>query len=101
MWNGMLQGLSFTEGKRMQAIKSLNEKRIHPTQKPVELYKWMFNKFMKPGQKIIDTHLGSGSSRIAADMFGLDFTGTEIDETYFNDHLKRWSNYKSQTKLSL
>ena len=65
MWSGMMQGKSITEGDTMQGNKSLNEKRIHPTQKPVALYDWIFKNYAEPGQKILDTHLGSGSSRIA------------------------------------
>lgn len=62
MWNGMLQGKSVTEGHIMQGNKSLNEIRIHPTQKPVALYEWIYSRYAKPGYKILDTHLGSGSS---------------------------------------
>lgn len=71
MWSGMMQGKSITEGDTMQGNKSLNEKRIHPTQKPVALYDWIFKNYAEPGQKILDTHLGSGSSRIAAYEAGL------------------------------
>lgn len=60
------------------------ETKIHPTQKPVKLYEWVFEKFAKPGYKILDTHIGSGSSRIAAYKMGFDFYGTEIDKSYFN-----------------
>ncbi len=96
MWHGMMQGQSMDNGRIQQANKSLNEIRIHPTQKPVELYKWIYRTFCKPGQSIIDTHLGSGSSRIAADMCGLDFYGYEIVPTYFKAQEKRWIEYKSQ-----
>jgi len=84
MWNGMLQGRSITEGRVMQGNKALNEKRIHPTQKPVALYVWTLQKFAKSGWKILDTHLGSGSSRIAAYGLGFDFYGCEIDKGYFD-----------------
>ena len=73
--------------------------RIHPTQKPIALYDWIFLNYAKPGQLILDTHLGSGSSRIAADKAGLDFIGCEIDKEYFEAQEKRWRNYKSQLKL--
>lgn len=66
MWNGMMQGKSMTEGWIMQGNKKLNEKRIHPTQKPVALYAWLLNNYATPGFRILDTHLGSGSSMIAA-----------------------------------
>lgn len=59
------------------------EKRFHPTQKPVALYSWIYGMFARPGDRILDTHLGSGSSRIAAWGLGLDFTGVEIDRDYF------------------
>lgn len=62
-------------------------KKIHPTQKPVELYKYIFENYTKPGDKIIDTHLGSGSSAIVAELMGFDFVGCEIDKQYF-DNLK-------------
>jgi len=57
--------------------------RIHPTQKPVKLYDWLLSNYAKPGQKILDTHLGSGSSAIAAHYYGVDFVGCEIDADYF------------------
>ena len=58
--------------------------RIHPTQKPVALYAWIFKNYSRGGQKILDTHLGSGSSRIAAYKMGLDFYGCELDKEYFD-----------------
>jgi site-specific DNA-methyltransferase (adenine-specific) len=73
--------------------------KIHPTQKPVQLYKWLLKNYAKPEFKIIDTHLGSGSSRIACYDFGCDFTGFEIDKEYFDASVKRFENYKLQTKL--
>lgn len=57
--------------------------RIHPTQKPVKLYQWILDNYAKPGQRILDTHLGSGSSAIAAHYFGCDFVGIELDPDYF------------------
>ena len=73
--------------------------RIHPTQKPVKLYDWIFKNYAKPTDKIIDTHLGSQSSRIAAHKAGLDFTGYEIDQEYFDQGNKRFNQYKSQLTL--
>ena len=62
----------------------LNEsEKFHPTQKPVALYKWLLTNYAKPGDKILDTHLGSGSSRIAAWDMGFDFWGYELDADYF------------------
>jgi site-specific DNA-methyltransferase (adenine-specific) len=60
------------------------------------LYDWIFNRFAKEGNLILDTHLGSGSSRIAADKAGLDFTGFEIDKEYFDKAERRFKDYKSQ-----
>ena len=72
------------------------DNKIHPTQKPVALYDWIFKNYSSEGMKILDTHLGSGSSRIAADKAGLDFTGFEIDKEYFDKSVKRYNEYKSQ-----
>ena len=65
------------------ARQSVKETRIHPTQKPVALYAWIFQNFANPGNLILDTHLGSGSSRIAAYRMGFDFIGCEIDPEYY------------------
>lgn len=75
--------------------------RIHPTQKPVALYAWIYKLYAKPGMKILDTHLGSGSSRIAAYDAGLDFTGYEIDPTYFKLQEERFARHIAQTNLFL
>jgi site-specific DNA-methyltransferase (adenine-specific) len=72
-WNGWLQG----DMKNKEA-------RIHPTQKPVKLYQWLLKNYAKEGDRILDTHLGSGSSAIAAHYGGFDFVGCELDEDYFN-----------------
>jgi site-specific DNA-methyltransferase (adenine-specific) len=73
--------------------------RIHPTQKPKMLYDWIFKKYANYTDKILDTHLGSGSSRIAADKAGLDFTGFELDSEYFTSSVKWFNEYKLQLKL--
>lgn len=101
MWNGMLQGKSMDEGAIMQGNKKLNEKRYHPTQKPVALYQWIFKNYAKPGDRILDTHLGSGSSRIAAYDAGLDFVGCEIDPTYFKLQEERFNEYTAQQNIFL
>jgi len=82
---------------RVQAYAGSN--KIHPTEKPIKLYDWCLNKFAKDGDLILDTHLGSGSSRIAAYKGGFNFVGFEIDEEYFNAANKRFDNFKSQTRL--
>jgi len=73
--------------------------RIHPTQKPIYLYKWILTKWGKKGDKILDTHLGSGSSRIAAHDLGFDFTGFELDEDYFKASEKRFKQHTDQLTL--
>lgn len=73
--------------------------RFHPTQKPVELYDWIFRLYAKPGYKILDTHLGSGSSRIAAWKAGLDFKGFEIDEQYYKLSVERFEKFTMQGML--
>ena len=75
------------------------DKRIHPTQKPVALYKWLLKNYAKEGDIILDTHLGSGSSRIAAWDMGFDFYATELDADYFAAQEKRFNNFKMQGKL--
>ena len=73
--------------------------RFHPSQKPVQLYEWIYGMFAKQGDKILDTHLGSGSSRIAAYNMNLDFTGYEIDEAYFKKQEERFEKCVMQGKL--
>lgn len=73
--------------------------KIHPTQKPVALYDWIFQRYAKSGYKILDTHLGSGSSRIAAYEAKLDFIGFEIDPTYFDAEERRFAEYTNQLSM--
>ena len=75
------------------------DQRFHPTQKPIALYEWVFRLFAKPGDKILDTHLGSGSSRIAAYNAGLDFVGCEIDPVYFGQEEERFEKFISQHSI--
>ena len=77
----------------------LGETKIHPTQKPVALYRWLLKNYAKPGQRILDTHLGSGSSAIAAHYFGCDFVGCEIDESYFLAAKERFERETKQITL--
>ena len=73
--------------------------RIHPTQKPIKLYEWLLSTYAKPEMKILDTHLGSGSSAIAAHYFGCDFVGCEIDSGFFNAAKQRYSDETKQKVL--
>lgn len=99
MWNGMFQGKSISKGWIQQGNKTLNEKRIHPTQKPIALYDWILSKYAKQGDKILDTHVGSASSLIACYKNGFDYTGFEKDPYYYDLANKRLTEYKSQITL--
>jgi site-specific DNA-methyltransferase (adenine-specific) len=100
MWNGMMQGAGINT-RIQKGDKSLNEKRIHPSQKPIIMYRWLLKTFAKKGWKIFDSHLGSGSIAIACYEEEFDFVGTEIDIDIdiFNDAMLRYNNHKSQIKL--
>lgn len=87
-WAGMLQ----------QDMKN-KEIRIHPTQKPVALYKWILDKYAKQGDKILDTHLGSGSVAIACHDYGFELTACELDKDYYDKAIQRIKNHTSQQKL--
>ncbi len=74
--------------------------KFHPTQKPIKLYDWIYQKYIPNGGKVIDTHLGSGSNRIAADKTrNIDFVGFELDKDYYEAQEKRWAEYKKQITL--
>ena len=75
------------------------EERIHPTQKPIALYKWLLMNYASEGNLILDTHLGSGSSRIAAYDLGYDFVGFEIDPEYYEKQENRFKNFSAQQRL--
>ena len=77
------------------------DERIHPTQKPVALYNWLLTNYAKKGQRILDTHLGSGSSAIAAHYFGVDFVGCELDKDYFDAAKARFDMATKQLAMSI
>lgn len=99
MWRGMMQGKSISEGHIQQGDKSKNEKRIHPTQKPIPLYKWTLMKYAKMGWKILDTHVGSASSLIACHEMGFEYIGFELDKDYYNLSKIRLDTVRSQLSL--
>ena len=74
-------------------------KKIHPTQKPIELYKWLLDKYAKQNDKILDTHLGSGSIAIACHDYGFELTACELDTEYYEKAVQRIKNHVSQQKL--
>jgi site-specific DNA-methyltransferase (adenine-specific) len=79
--------------------KTSADDKIHPTQKPKELYKWLLDNYAKHGDKILDTHLGSGSIAIACHDYGFDLTACELDKEYFDKAMERIKNHTNQTKL--
>lgn len=79
--------------------KQQPEERLHPTQKPVTLYKWLLDKYAKDGDKILDTHLGSGSIAIACHEYGFDLTACELDKEYYEKAIQRINNHTNQQKL--
>ena len=104
MWSGMFQGLVvsrvFAEASRQIGNKKLNEKRIHPTQKPVKLYKWLLEQYAQTNFKMIDTHAGSCSSVISFLDFGCDWVAFEIDKDYYTDARNRIENHRAQSQIT-
>jgi site-specific DNA-methyltransferase (adenine-specific) len=90
---------SMNKHPQLIKINSNNVNRQHPTQKPVALYKWLLDKYAKPNDKILDTHLGSGSIAIACHDYGFDLTACELDKEYYDKAIERISNYVAQQKL--
>ena len=112
-WKKKTIGINFTMS--MVEIASLSENlgttskwieiapqdpnRVHPTQKPIKLYEWLLMNYAKEGDKILDTHLGSGSIAIACHNLGFDLTACELDPDYYNAAIKRIENHKAQQRL--
>ena len=88
LWNGMLQG----------DMKN-KEQRFHPTQKPIALYKWILQNYAKPGDIILDTHVGSASSLIACEELGFDYVGFEIDKEYYQKARARIDEFNQQVRM--
>jgi site-specific DNA-methyltransferase (adenine-specific) len=112
-WFKGQEGLSMSDGEIayssfQKATRQINLNRalisqqggsIHPTQKPTKLYRWLLNNYAKEGDKILDTHLGSGSIAIACHDYGFDLTACELDTEYYNKAIERITNHTNQTKL--
>jgi site-specific DNA-methyltransferase (adenine-specific) len=90
---------SFRNGAKIFKETATQIQRIHPTQKPVKLYKWILDKYAKEGDKILDTHLGSGSIAIACHDYGFNLTACELDKEYFDKAMERLNNHMAQQKL--
>jgi site-specific DNA-methyltransferase (adenine-specific) len=102
MSDGEMAWTSFNTVTRQIEINRaelIKQNTFHPTEKPYKLYKWILNKYAKEGDKILDTHLGSGSSRIAAYDLGFEFTGFELDKDYFEASEKRFQQHIAQLTL--
>jgi site-specific DNA-methyltransferase (adenine-specific) len=102
MSDGELAWTSFDSVTRQIEINRaslISQNTFHPTEKPYKLYKWLLDKYAKPGDKIIDTHLGSGSIAIACAEYGFDLTACELDQEYYNKAIQRIQNHLLQQKL--
>lgn len=94
-WNGNVQGPSINWNNTGE------DARIHPTQKPIALYKWILKNYAKPGDKIFDSHGGSMGIAIACDEMGFDLDLCELDKDYYDAGIKRYNEHKKQLKLTL
>jgi site-specific DNA-methyltransferase (adenine-specific) len=90
---------SATRVVKINRVELLKEGTIHPTQKPIKLYDWLLNQYASEGNLILDTHVGSGSSRIAAYKGGFNFVGFEIDQEYYEKQEKRFNDWNSQLRM--
>ena len=108
VWHKLNEGVHFSMcelawssiRKNIQLYKRLPDRnKIHPTQKPVELYHWLLRNYAKEGDKILDTHMGSGSSIIACHNMGFDYMAFELDKDYYNAAVERINNHKAQLRM--
>jgi site-specific DNA-methyltransferase (adenine-specific) len=111
-WDKTIHGNSYADGElawtsfdkvaryyRKNIAQVTSEGRIHPTQKPVTLYEWLLMNYAKEGDKILDTHLGSGGIAIACHNLGFDLTACELDKEYYEAAIKRIEQHKNQQRL--
>ena len=100
-WTSFNKAMRIFEFSRASCIKSNNTaiEKFHPTAKPFELYKWLLDKYAKQGDKILDTHLGSGSIAIACHDYRFELTACELDKEYYDKAIERIKNHTNQTKL--
>jgi len=98
-WCSRIDNVRIINLKRVQELNKRDGGKIHPTQKPVALYEWIIMRYTKPGDKILDTHLGSGSIAIACHNLGFDLEGYELDKDYFDAAKKRLQQHQAQKRL--
>ena len=98
-WTNFTTSVRMYRGHIFKGIGCTKYKPIHPTQKPVKLYEWLLMNYANEGDKILDTHLGSGSIAIACHNLGYDLTACELDEEYYNKAIKRLNNHTAQLRI--
>lgn len=100
-WTSFNKALRIFEMSRGEMLAKNNKEggRIHPTQKPVKLYKWLLHNYANPGDLILDTHVGSASSLIACHLLGFDAVGFELDEGYYKESKERLERVMNQCLL--
>jgi site-specific DNA-methyltransferase (adenine-specific) len=102
MSDGEMAWTSFNKVTRQIEINRANligQNTFHPTEKPIKLYKWLLTNYANEGDKILDTHLGSGSIAIACHDYGFDLTACELDKEYFDKAMQRINNHTAQIKM--
>lgn len=100
LWTSFqINGKVYDSKKQIQHQIMWEGGSIHPTQKPIQLYKWLLDNYAKEGDKILDTHLGSGSIAIACHDYGFELTACELDKEYYDKAIQRIVNHTNQTKL--
>ena len=100
--DGEMAWTSFDKAARIftyARARALQEGKIHPTQKPIALYKWLLSNYAKPGDKILDTHVGSASSLIACHQMGFEYWGFELDPDYYKAAMERLAKAKAQVSM--
>jgi len=101
LWQGNMQGKNKNGKAHWNSDNSGPDARVHPCQKPIALYKWLLQNYAKPGNRILDTHMGSGSIAIACHYMGFHLTATELDEDYFTAAVERIKRETAQTELAI
>lgn len=100
IWQGNVQGLNKNGNPNWMTVNNTPDRRIHPCQKPIVLYKWLLQNYAKPGDKILDTHMGSGSIAIACHYMGFHLTACELDEDYYNAACERIKRETAQLEMA-